>query len=166
MNGKNRKNQFISCTFMQAIMKYSPFYILWAGLIVFIHPPALAGNKGMIENRIQELNDLNKDAIEQIANIPGNAVINIKAKARPYGQGYSFDIDEKKISPIKEHKIGSDTGVYNKKAVDIKEEKFESNITKSNSEMNGRIVFDRKQRIDTPHEGEGDGDATNNIKSP
>ncbi len=149
-------------------MKYSSFYILWAGLIVFIHPPALAGNKGMIENRTQELNDLNKDAIEKIANIPDNAVIDIKAKARPYGQGYRFDIYGKKISPIKKHKIDSDTDGYNKKAVNIKEEKFETNIKKSNSDINGRIVFDSKQIIDTPHEreGEGEGDATNNIKSP
>jgi hypothetical protein len=165
---------------MQAIMKYSSypsingylwmgtisFYILWAGLTVFIHTPALAGNRGMIENRVKDLNDLNKDAIDQIANIPGNAVIDIKAKARPHGRGYRFDIYEKKISPIKERKIGSNTGVYNKKAVDIKEEKFESNIIKSNSDINGRIVFDSKQKTDTPHEGEGDEDETNNIKSP
>jgi len=133
---------------------------------VFIYPLALAGNKEIIENRTQELNDLNKDVIEQITNIPGDAVIEIKAKARPYGQGYRFDIYGKKISPIKEHKIDSNADVYNKKAVDIKEEKFQSNIKKSNSDINGRIVFDNKQIIYTPHEGEGDGDATNNIKSP
>ena len=152
-------------------MKYSSFYLLWAGLIVFIyHPPAVAGNKEMVENRTAELNALNKDAIEQIANIPGNAVIDIKAKARPYGQGYRFDIYEKKISPIKEHKTDSNTGAYNKKAVDIKEEKFESNIKKSNSDINGRIVFDSKQIINTSHkiegEGDGEGDATKNIKNP
>ncbi|MBL0716702.1 MAG: hypothetical protein JJV89_01520, partial [Desulfosarcina sp.] len=95
----------------------------------------------------------------------------IKASIKPHAKGYRFDIDEKKISPIKENKSGVNlkkTGTWNLetdhlKATDIKEEKFKSNIKKNNSLVNGQIVFDNKQIIDTPQEREGE--TTNDIKS-
>jgi len=152
-------------------MKYKFLYILYAGIIILICSWALAGNQEMIKKRTEELDQLNKEIIGQIPDLPKDAKISIKARVRPHAEGYSFDIDEKRISPIKENKSGDKLkkiGTYkldtdNVKATDIKEEKFKSNIKKNDSVVNGQIVFDNKQIVGASKEKEGE--TTNDIKS-
>ena len=153
-------------------MKYKFFHILlYQCIIISTCSWALAGNQEMIESRTQELDKLNKEIIEQIPDLPQNAKISIKATIKPHAKGYRFDIDEKKISPIKENKSGVNlkkTGTWNLetdnvKSTEIKDEEFKSNIKKNNSVVDEQIVFDNKQIIDTPQEREGE--TTNESKS-
>ena len=167
MNGKTGSSLIYTRT---PIMKCKFLYILYAVIIVSVWSWALAGNQEMIENRTEELDQLNKEIIEQIPDLPKDAKISIKARVKPHADGFCFDIDKKKISPIKKNKSGDNlkkTGTYNLdtdnvKATDIKEEEFKSNIKKNNSVVKKQIIFGNKQIIDATQEGEGE--STNDIK--
>ncbi len=54
-----------------------------------------AGNREMVEKRIDELDKLKKEAVNRIAGQPENGIINIKVRAIPEKEGYRFELKDK-----------------------------------------------------------------------
>ena len=50
-----------------------------------------AGNREMVEKRIDELDKLNKEAVNQIAGKPESGIINIRVRAIPEKYGFRFE---------------------------------------------------------------------------
>ena len=57
-----------------------------------------AGNREMVENRVYELDKLNKEAVSRIAGQPENGKINIKVKVIPEKDGYRFEAVDKETT--------------------------------------------------------------------
>lgn len=82
-------------------MKKSMVFIIILSCFLIVSVPSLAGNREMVENRIDELDKLNKDAVNQIAGKPESGIINIKVRAIPGKDGYRFEpIDKETTSSI------------------------------------------------------------------
>jgi len=60
-----------------------------------------AGNKEMIEQRVQELDDLNKQAVGQIENLPSHGQVDLKAHVILQGGTPNIEILEKKVTEKK-----------------------------------------------------------------
>lgn len=82
-------------------MKILMSFLFTLFLFLIISAPIQAGNRDMIENRLDELDKLNKEAVKQTAGQPGSGIINIKVRAIPGKDGYRFEaIDKEKTSAI------------------------------------------------------------------
>jgi len=57
-----------------------------------------AGNKEMVENRVDELDKLNKEAVNRIAGQPESGKINIKVRVIPEKDGYRFEAVDKETT--------------------------------------------------------------------
>ena len=68
-----------------------------------------AGNKWMIESEVQKLDRMNKQAVEEIPDLPRDGRIELKAKAVPRGEGFQFDIEAYGVEPIEHQTIRSDS---------------------------------------------------------
>ena len=72
------------------------------GLIVFMSvailiPLSWAGNKEIIEKRIVELDNLNKQAVRQIPNLPKSGRVRLKANVIPELDGVRFKVIKQDI---------------------------------------------------------------------
>jgi|GEM_PF-5714606 len=57
-----------------------------------------AGNRDMVEKRVDELDKLNKEAVSRIAGQPESGKINIKVRVIPERDGYSFETVDKETT--------------------------------------------------------------------
>ena len=58
-----------------------------------------AGNREMVEKRVDELDKLNKEAVSRIAGQPESGKINIKVRVIPEKDGYRFEAVDKETTP-------------------------------------------------------------------
>jgi hypothetical protein len=70
----------------------------------------MAGNVDMVENRVDELDKLNMEAVDQIAGKPGKGIINLKVRAIPGKDGYKFVPIEKEPAQSGPDNVLSDSG--------------------------------------------------------
>jgi hypothetical protein len=78
---------------MKKTMKYaiSIFFVISMSSFLW------AGNRKMVENRVDELDRLNREAVKQVAGEPESGVINIKVRVIPEKNGWRIEsFDEKK----------------------------------------------------------------------
>ena len=62
--------------------------------------PALAGNQRIIERRIQELDQVNRQAVSQLSELPQNGTIQLKARVLPEANGkVRLQIYDRKVLP-------------------------------------------------------------------
>jgi hypothetical protein len=112
-------------------MKISFFFI-----VIFICFASLtrAGNRAMVEQGTKELDEINKQALGQISDLPKDGTVKIKAKAK-YKEGViQFDVYDKKVvsdTEEKEIKLENSSDVN---AGSVKEEIV--NINNSNETTN------------------------------
>lgn len=94
--------------------------------------PALssAGNREMIEDTVQELDELNKQAVSQIPDLPKDGKVYMKANVTYDKEGSPiFDIYYKEISsPVKEEGIELER---NQQVKTSEKEEREKNVTKN-----------------------------------
>jgi len=57
-----------------------------------------AGNREMVEKRVDELDKLNKEAVSRIAGQPESGKINIKVRVIPERDGYRFEAVDKETT--------------------------------------------------------------------
>lgn len=109
--------------------------ILSACFLVFFFSTIYAGNKEMVEERIQEMDDVNKQMVKQIPGLPKDGKIDAKAKVTSESGKIDFEIYQVK-SVTKEGTL--DFGGGNKKPEDdetpnpdeLKKEKSTPKISK------------------------------------
>jgi hypothetical protein len=79
------------------------FIILY---VLLIFPPlsSTAGNREMVENRTQEMDDLNKQMVDQIPNLPKDGKVDAKARVTNEKGGIIFDIYHVKTA-VKEESL-------------------------------------------------------------
>ncbi|MFZ5573452.1 MAG: hypothetical protein ACOZF0_23870 [Thermodesulfobacteriota bacterium] len=87
--------------------------------------PVFAGNKKMVEKQTKELDELNKQAVQQLPDLPKDGTIDLKAKVRHEDGEIKFDMVEHQITPKSATSIqkgrrhqGSST-VVQEKAIDL-----------------------------------------------
>lgn len=65
---------------------------------------AVAGNKAMVEKRVEELDDLNRSAVQQVPGLPRSGVVELKARVVREGDSPDIEILEKRVI-VKEEAI-------------------------------------------------------------
>jgi len=81
-------------------------------LIACFFSPSYAGNKDMVDERIQEMDDLNKQMVKQIPGLPKDGQVDAKAKVSSESGKMNFEVYQVK-SVVKEATL--DLGEGNKK---------------------------------------------------
>jgi len=79
---------------------------LWSGL----GNQATAGNKEMVDENVQELDKLNKQAVKQIPNLPRTGTIDLKAKVFYKDGSPLVDVYEKTVTTEEESTINLNKG--------------------------------------------------------
>jgi hypothetical protein len=120
---------------MYASMKIAVQWIIFVVLICICFASSIwAGNKAMVEQNTKELDEINKQAVGQLSDLPKNGTVKIKANAK-YKEGViQFDVYDKKIisdTEEKEIKLESSSDLN---AGSVKEETV--NINNSNDKTN------------------------------
>lgn len=120
---------------MCASMKITVQWIILVVVICICFASSIwAGNKAMVEQNTKELDEINKQAVGQISDLPKNGTVKIKANAK-YKEGViQFDVYEKKIvsdTEEKEIKLENNSDLN---AGSVKEETV--NINNSNDKTN------------------------------
>lgn len=112
-----------------------------------------AGNEEIVEERVQELDELNKEIIEQLPDVPEDGKIKLKAGVIQKDGEVDFTIIQKEIDAVETKNSTIKFGRYEQKAVekeevDINLEKHESineeDSRSDNSEQNTNLP-DRRQ---------------------
>ncbi len=70
----------------------------------------LAGNKEMVEDTIQELDTLNRQAVQQLPDLPQSGTVELKAGVTYQDGSPTFDIFEEHIIPDQTEEIHLDRG--------------------------------------------------------
>jgi hypothetical protein len=85
--------------------------LLFAGYILLsLFTVSWAGNKALVEKSTKELDELNKQAVQQIPDLPKDGTVDLKAKAE-YREGeIQFDIYHQKVYDKKEKTAELDNG--------------------------------------------------------
>ncbi|MFO7666132.1 MAG: hypothetical protein R6V76_05905 [Desulfobacterales bacterium] len=92
-------------------MKKIVIFIIVVFLLSAFPPVVPADNKDMVENRVDELDKINKEAVNQIAGKPESGIINIKVRAIPGKDGYKFEpIDKETTSSIPDTLLPLESG--------------------------------------------------------
>ena len=73
-------------------------FILLAVFITGSYTFSWAGNKKMVEKTVEELDDLNKQAVQQIPDLPENGKVDMKARVKYEKKKPVFDIYYKKTT--------------------------------------------------------------------
>ena len=73
-------------------------YIMGFFFVITTSSLLWAGNKEMVENRVDELDKLNKEAVNRIAGQPESGKINIKVRVIPEKDGYRFEAVDKETT--------------------------------------------------------------------
>jgi hypothetical protein len=76
--------------------------ILLLGGVLCCYSLSLAGNKQMVEQSVEELDELNKQAVRQIPDLPESGQVNMKADVTYEIDSPVFDIRYKEITGEKE----------------------------------------------------------------
>lgn len=80
-------------------MKKAITFITGLFFVITASSLLLAGNREMVENRVDELDKLNREAVSRIAGQPESGTINIKVRVIPEKDGYRFEaIDKEAVS--------------------------------------------------------------------
>jgi len=82
-------------------MKKFIVFLIVLSFFLVVSSPSRAGNRDMVENRIDELDKLNKEAVNQLAGKPQSGIINIKVRAIPGKDGYRFEPIDKETTSFK-----------------------------------------------------------------
>ena len=77
---------------------------VFVGSVMF----AVAGNKQIVDQTIQELDELNKQAVEQLPDLPKDGTVNLKADVTYENGTPIFDIYEEHVTPEKVEDIPLD----------------------------------------------------------
>jgi hypothetical protein len=72
--------------------------------LIFSVASSTAGNKDMVENRTQEMDELNKQMVGQIPNLPKDGKVDAKARVTNEGGGIIFDVYQVK-TVVKEESL-------------------------------------------------------------
>ena len=111
--------------------------LLFAGCFLFsLFSVSWAGNKAMVEERTKELDELNKEAVQQIPDLPKDGTVELKANVKLRKGKTQFDI-------------------YHQKVYDAEGKIVE--LDNSNSPDNGNVkegIVDINNKKDTSKEGE------------
>jgi len=100
------------------------FLLLAAGsMLGMFGYPAVAGNMEMVEETVRELDELNKEVVRQIPDLPESGIVDLKAKVffrdgSPLLDTYKKTITTEKVQEIQfnqENTIPSGKGDKNKK---------------------------------------------------
>lgn len=71
----------------------------------FVAPSVLAGNREMVEENVRELDELNRDAIRQIPELPSRGVVEVDAYVL-YQKGFPvFEFTSKRIIPERKDEV-------------------------------------------------------------
>lgn len=79
-------------------MKKFMVILIVLSLLLIVSGSSAAGNRDMVENRVDELDRLNKEAVKQIAGKPESGTINLKVRAIPGKDGYRFETIHKETT--------------------------------------------------------------------
>jgi hypothetical protein len=80
------------------------FIIIVYSLLIFPILSSTAGNREMVENRTQEMDDLNKQMVDQIPNLPKDGKVDAKARVTNERGRIIFDIYHVKTA-VKEESL-------------------------------------------------------------
>jgi hypothetical protein len=86
-------------------MKKIGLVILLLGGVLYCSSFSLAGNKQMVEKSVEELDELNRQAVQQIPDLPESGQVKIKADVTYEKDSPVFDIRYKEITGEKEGTI-------------------------------------------------------------
>lgn len=86
-------------------MKKIVFLILLLGGVLYCYSLSLAGNKQMVEQSVEKLDELNRQAVKQIPDLPESGQVKIKADVTYEKDSPVFDIRYKEITSEKEESI-------------------------------------------------------------
>lgn len=104
-------------------------------ILIFPVSSSTAGNKDMVENRAQEMDDLNKQMVGQIPNLPKDGKVDAKARVTNEGGSIIFDIYQVKTA-VKEESLNFGGGQPEAETKDVlppdtTKKKKESSVSKS-----------------------------------
>jgi len=113
---------------------YSRFIVIICLLLIFPVSSSTAGNKEKVENRTQEMDDLNKQMVGQIPNLPKDGKVDAKARVTNEGGSIIFDIYQVK-TVVKEESLNfgggrQETETREELMPDTTEKKRESSVSK------------------------------------
>jgi hypothetical protein len=83
-------------------MKKIVLVILLLGGVLCCSSLSLAGNKQMVEKSVEELDELNRQAVQQIPDLPESGQVKIKADVTYEKDSPVFDIRYKEVTGEKE----------------------------------------------------------------
>ena len=86
-------------------MKILCLFLLSGFLLIIFSPCSAAGNKQMVEESVKELDDLNKEAVRQIPDLPDKGRVDMKADVTYEKEMPVFNLRYKKITTEKEGRI-------------------------------------------------------------
>jgi hypothetical protein len=115
---------------------YLRLIIIICLLLIFPVSSSTAGNKEKVENRTQEMDDLNKQMVGQIPNLPKDGKVDAKARVTNEGGSIIFDIYQVK-TVVKEESLNFGEGRQETETrevllPDTAEKKKESSVSKPN----------------------------------
>jgi len=85
--------------------------LLIAGsFLFFFFTVSWAGNKAMVEERTKELDELNKQAVQQIPDLPKDGTVELKANVKHREGKIQFDIYHQKVYDEEEKIVELDNG--------------------------------------------------------
>lgn len=99
-----------------------------------------AGNKRMVEDRVRELDEVNKQMLQQVEDKPKDGTIEVKAKVTERQGRFNFDIYQKKVTSKENGEL-----------------RFQDGATPAERRpgtAEGRFKFDAPQINKTPEQGE------------
>ncbi len=67
--------------------------------------PVFAGNKKMVEKTTKELDELNKQIVQQLPDLPQDGTIDLKAKVRREDGEIRFDVIQQRVTSKKSNNI-------------------------------------------------------------
>ncbi|MBU1182883.1 MAG: hypothetical protein ABIJ52_08930 [Pseudomonadota bacterium] len=114
---------------------YSRLIIIICLLLIFPVSSSTAGNREMVEDRTQEMDDLNKQMVGQIPDLPKNGKIDAKARVTNEGGRIIFDIYQVKTA-VKEESMSfggerQETETMEVLKPDTTKKKMEPSVSKS-----------------------------------
>jgi len=86
-------------------MKILYFFLLSCLLLTAFSPYSAAGNKQMVDKSVNELDELNKEAVRQIPDLPEKGHVNMKTDVTYEQEEPVFNLRYKKITTEKDGRI-------------------------------------------------------------
>lgn len=94
---------------MVRCMQKTSFLLAFIFLLASVSHSVIAGNKEMVEKRVKELDQINKEIVGSMPNLPQKGHIKLKARVHPYDHRFKFDILKKEIIGEKQPLEGDGT---------------------------------------------------------